>query len=153
VPIFSRRFSLWTRLYDRLLLEPTSDVRVTPMVSEVVVPVLNADAILETPKATGAGGDLSASAGAFVPFFTVPANEEWHLIEIFTASFSAATLAVVAFTDTWVSVTTSGTGAINKNLRDYTLREGEQVGLLTTGAGGDSDRNMYMVYTVIDLGI
>lgn len=153
MPIFSRRFSLWTRLYERLLLEPTSDVQVTPMVSEVVVPVLNADAILETPTAGSASGDLSPSAGTFVPFFTVPANEEWHLIELFTASFSAATLARVAFKDVNVNVTVSSTGAIDKNLRDYTLREGERVGLLTTGAGGDSDRSANLVYTVVDLGI
>jgi len=153
MPIFSRRFSLWTRLYDRLLLEPTGDVQVTPMVSEVVVPVLNADAILETPTAYTASGDLSASAGTFVAFFTVPANEEWHLIEFYTDAFSAVTRARVAFTNANVNVTASSASGIDKNLRNYTLREGERVGLLTTGAGGDSDRNASLVYTVTDLGI
>lgn len=153
MPIFSRRFSLWTRLYDRLLLEPTGDVQVTPMVSEVVVPVLNADAILETPTAYVQSGDLSASAGAYVAFFTVPANEEWHLIELYSDAFSAVTRARVAFTAANINVTGSSASGIEKNLRDYTLREGESVGLLTTGAGGDSDRNASLVYTVTDLGI
>jgi len=151
VPIFSRRFSLWTRLYQRLLLEPTSDARVTPMVSEVVVPVLSADAILETPTAYGASGDLSGSG--YVAFFTVPANEEWHLIELFSDSFSGSVRARVAFTTANVNVTASTTSGIDKDLRGYILREGESVGLMSSGNGGDSDRNAYMVYTVTDLGL
>lgn len=151
MPIFSRRFSLWTRLYDRLLLEPTSDARVTPMVSEVVVPVLSADAILAVTKADNESGDLSGSG--YVPYFTVPANEEWHLIEFFTDTFTGQSRGRVKFIDANINITLASTGAIEKTLHGYILREGESIGLMSTGNGGDTDKNAYMVWTVTDLGI
>jgi hypothetical protein len=151
VPIFSRRFSLWTRLYDRLLLEPTSDARVTPMVSEVVVPVLSADAILATTKAENASKDLSGSG--YVPYFTVPANEEWHLIEFFSDTFTGNSRGRIAFKDSNINITLSGTSAIQKTLPGYILTEGESIGLLSTGNGGDADKTAYLVWTVTDLGI
>mgnify|MGYP006403061297 CR=1 FL=1 len=155
MPIFSRRFSLWTRLYDRLLLEPTSEARVTPMVSEVVVPVLNADNILQTNTAKAGAGDLSGTAGSNVIYFTVPDDEEWQLIELFTSTTSSATAAVVTYKNPGVNVqvTTSSTGAIAKDLRNYVLREGETISLLSTGNAGDSDRNATLVYTKTELGI
>jgi len=153
VPIFSRRFSLWTRLYGRMLLEPTSDVRVTPMVSEVVVPVLNADKILETPTVSSTvARDLSPGAGTYVAYFTVPQGEEWSLISALKAVTSTATKVRIEVSGNKLTVWTEGTtGADVINLRDYISREGDSVGCETTGNGGDSSRGMTIGYSKISL--
>ena len=151
MPIYSRRFTLWTRLYNRLLLEPTGGDRVTPMVSEVVVPVLNADKILETPAAAAQAGDLTGSG--FVTYWTVPEDEEWGLIQAFTDATTAATRFAIYFGSTFVNVTTSSTAAQDVNLRDWVLRVGDQIGMVATGNAADSSRYITLVYTVTDLSL
>jgi len=152
VPIFSRRFSLWTRLYGRMLLEPTSDVRVTPMVSEVVVPVLNADKILETPTVSAeVSADLSPSVGTYVPYFTVPQGEEWSLISAKRSPLSANTRVIIQVGGNNLEVLVDGAAAAVVNLRDYILREGDSIGQRTTGAGGDTSRGMVLGYSKISL--
>jgi hypothetical protein len=135
-----------------MLLEPTSDARVTPMVSEVVVPVLNADKILETPTVSlTVAGDLSITAGTYVPYFTVPQGEEWALISAKKSPTSVNTRVIIQITGNNLEVLTDGTSAAIVNLRDYILRENDSVGLRATGDGGDSARNLTIGYSKISL--
>jgi len=156
VPIFSRRFSLWTRLYGRMLLEPTSDANVTPLVSEIVVPVLDADRLLSTPYVRIAGGDLSPSAGSIVTFFTCPDGEEWELITVVLPSTSGSTRLWINVINaeggrSEVNLTASASGESWLSLQGYTFQAGDSMGVLTTGNAGDSDENMKLFYTSIDL--
>ena len=72
MPLFSRRFSLWRALEERLLIEPDPVGETTPMVSEMVVPVLSADLLLQTPTVNTANADLSVAAGTPIKIYTVP---------------------------------------------------------------------------------
>jgi len=156
VPIFSRRFSLWTRLYGRMLLEPTSDANVTPLVSEIVVPVLDADKLLSTPYVRTAGGDLSGTAGSAVTYFTCPDGEEWELITVVLPSTTGSSRLFINVKNAEggrsnVNLTASATGESWLTMQGYTFQAADHMGMLTTGNGGDSDENMKLFYTSIDL--
>jgi len=151
VPIYSRRYALWTRLYKRMLLEPTPADPVTPSVSEVVVPVIQADRILTTPKAAQAVSNLTASAGTYVAAFTVPAGEEWTLILYERPSTTGTTQYGVSIGGNEVYLEKEGTDESIHNVRDIILSEGDSLGLWTTGNGADSARYSYLVYNTVDL--
>jgi len=154
MPILSRRFSLWTRLYGRMLLEPTRGPTPLPQVSEVVVPTLNADALLMVPTAQGTTLDLSG--GARVIAYTVPADEEWQLIEVTRVSTTAA--AGMELTIGGVNVPIAGSTTLQivllaGDMAGFILREGDTINALGTGNGGDSSRAVHCVYNKLDLGI
>ena len=150
MPIFSRRYSLWTRLYDRMLLEPTPDARVTPMVSEVVVPILDADALLQTPTLPAqVSKDISGTA--YVPYFTVPAGEEWELIQGSRGGTTGTTEVTIKISGNTLRVSDHQTAGENFDLRDIILREDDSIGMLGTDNGGDTSRNMTILYNSRDL--
>lgn len=151
MPIFSRRFSLWTRLYQRMLLEPTTDARVTPMVSELVVPVLDADSILRTYLAGFETIDISVSTSTVVTAFTVPDGEEWKLITCVKPGTSSNSRVGVIMGGDNVYVSLASTSAQIIDLREYTLSEGMLITMQGTGNGGDASRSLGLVYSTIDL--
>jgi hypothetical protein len=151
VPIFSRRFSLWTRLYERMLLEPTPDARVTPMVSEVVVPILDADALLQTPTLPATVSlDLTPSQG-YVVGFTVPAGEEWELIYGRRSASAGGSEVQVNIAGVRISATTDGTTTEIFNLRDIILREDDSIGMSATNNASDSGVSLIILYNTRDL--
>jgi len=152
VPIFSRRYALWTRLYSRMILEPTSGGMVTPTVSEVVVPVIDADAILQTPVVAAGEGDLSPTAGSVdVTMITVPTDKEWDMIQVFTDATSAVSRLGISIGGGQMYLTVSSTGPFDVNLREYVMRAGDALFMLSTGSGGDSSRNIRLAYLESDL--
>ena len=152
MPIFSRRFSLWTRLYGRMLLEPTADVTVTPMVSEVVVPVIDADKILETPViSANVGNDLTGTSGTYVAYFTVPSGEEWALISGKKSPTTGTTRGQVSIGGVTLDVLVDSTSAELIDYKTYILREGDSAGLTATGNGADSDRYLQIGYSLVSL--
>ena len=151
MPIFSRRFSLWTRLYERMLLEPTPDARVTPMVSEVVVPILDADALLQTPTLPATELlNLTPSQG-YVAGFTVPAGEEWELIYGRRGGSTGGSEVQVDISGVRISATTDGTSSEIFNLRNIILRVGDSVGMSATNNGADSGVSLLILYNTRDL--
>jgi len=152
VPIFSRRFGLWTRLYSRMLLEPTSGDMVTPTVSEIVVPVIDADAILQTPGIEVGAGDLSPTAGSVdVPMLTVPVDEEWEILECITDVTTAVSRLSVFIGGTRLYLTAATVGPITQNMRGYIMRTGDRFEMLATGSGSDSDKNLWVTLLKSDL--
>lgn len=153
MPIFSRRFVLWQRLYQRMLLEPTSDTFTTPQVSEVVVPVLSADSLLETPTIQrNTGVDLSGSAGVPVVVFTVPDGEEWRLVQYFNQSMTANTRQSIVVGGSALDLGDPTTDTTNRDMIGFIMREGDTLRLETTGNGGDSSRTTSVVYDKVELG-
>jgi hypothetical protein len=152
MPIYSRRYDLWTRLYNRMLLEPTGDATVSPMVSEVVVPVISADTILSTPtNSPTVSKDLSATAGSPVNFFTVPLLEEWNLIIANRGGTSSNSRAVLSIGGNEIQLTTYSTSDAIIDLRNFTLRANDTLSLYTTGNAADSSRVMRVAYHLVDL--
>ena len=152
MPIFSRRFALWTRLYSRMILEPTSGAMVTPTVSEVVVPVIDADAILQTPIISSGTSDLSPTAGSVdVAIMTVPQDKEWAMLQVITNVTAAVSRLGISVDGGNMYLTSSGTGPFDINLRDYILRAGDNLFMLSTGSGSDSSATIRAAYMESDL--
>lgn len=152
MPIFSRRFALWTRLYSRMILEPTSGAMVTPTVSEVVVPVIDADAILQTPIINFGTSDLSPTAGSVdVAVMTVPQDKEWAMIQVITNATAAVSRLGISVYGQNMYLTGTSTGPFDINLRDYILRAGDNLFMLSTGSGSDSSATIRAAYMESDL--
>ena len=150
MPITSRRYSLWTRLYKRMLLEPTAADNVTPRVSEVVVPVIQADAILQTPTAAGqVTKDLSGSS--FVIYLTVPTGEEWLLCVVrrsTTTGVSDVQCEVTGVRQQLSSAESAGSVFYPTNI---ILRTGDTIGMSGTGNGADTARHLNVMYLMSDV--
>ena len=153
MPIYSRRYALWTRLYKRMLLEPTGDATISPMVSEVVVPVISADTILSTPtNSAGVNLDISASpAGVAVVFFTVPLLQEWDMIMAYRGGTTGTTRAVLSIGGNEMQISGYSTSDEIINLRNFTLRTNDTISLYTTGNGADTARLLKVAYRLVDL--
>ena len=150
MPINSRRYSLWTRLYKRMLLEPTSADNVTPRVSEVVVPVIQADEILQTPSSTGSvSKDLSGSG--FVPYWTVPKEEEWLLSVIARPATSGSCQIVIKIAGEETPLTPNAADVSIEQPRHVLMRDGDQLGMSGSGNGGDTSRAMRLFYFESDI--
>jgi len=150
VPITSRRYSLWTRLYKRMLLEPTAADNVTPRVSEVVVPVIQADAILQTPTAGGqVTKDLSGSS--YVAYFTVPTGEEWLLSVVRRVATTAVSDVICEVTGIRQQLSSSETAGSVFYPVNVILRTGDTVGMSGTANGGDTARHLNIMYLMSDV--
>ncbi|HIA04198.1 MAG TPA: hypothetical protein EYN66_20260 [Myxococcales bacterium] len=149
MPIYSRRFSLWTRLYTRMLLEPTGADNVTPSVSEVVVPVLDADSILRSAAVAENSIDLSGSG--YVEAFSVPEGEEWQLLSVYLSPTAVATRVKVVINGTAGNVEAASTALRTVNLRDIVLSEFDTLGAQGTGDGADTGKYFNLIYNTIKL--
>lgn len=72
----SRALEVWRRLYTRYALEPFP-ASVGPDVLKTIVPVTQADQLLQTPEIREA--TVTSSAGNIVTYHTVPAGERWEV--------------------------------------------------------------------------
>jgi len=75
MPIPSQRFDVWARLYDRFTLEPSVGESGPPSVSEIVIPVTDADALVTDRVRHGALVNLSGSGDIIA--HTVPTGKRW----------------------------------------------------------------------------
>ncbi len=154
MPFETKRFSVWTRLYERLLLEPTAGTT-TPSVSELIVPTVDADQLLTTPTITNtAGVNISAAAGTEVAFHTVPRGEEWVPHYANKPGTTGNTTLIVVVGGVYQTLSVNNSAAIEsfEFKGGLTLREGDYIGLFTTGNGADTSVAMRAWYDRIDLG-
>ena len=85
----SKRFSLWTRLYNRFILEPGPAAESRTAVGTTIVPVTFADLLLrESRGQTGDTPSITAAASGFFVGLTVPSGLRWHVlvVDFFRAS-------------------------------------------------------------------
>ena len=133
----SIRFSLMDRLYRRYLLEPLPADQSMPLsVSPVVVPVIQADAVLVDPIFDDVTADISG--GGSVVFFTVPQNERWMLQWIFRSASSSntkVTLDVVGAPNNQ-PLSSNGTTEQRIDARGMTLSTGDAIEMDADGATG-----------------
>lgn len=135
--LFSRSFTLFERLYTRFSIEPGQVSDVPPTLSTELIPVTNVDELLRTPEAATATVDIQASAGAYVPYFTVPEGQSWIVKNLMRFGTTGASAFMVEIGGSSVIITNTGTAgeALILNLR---LDQGDSVGLRTTGNAADS---------------
>lgn len=146
----SRIFELWTRLYRRFLIEPFPADGAGPSVSTTIQPTTDADELLSESLADSQNADLSASAGSGVPIYTVPAGKRWTLKHAFREATIANSRIYMFMQGGTIYLTALGTAEQAVDLSNIKLRDGEGVGMFTTGNGADTAIFLMLVYEETD---
>lgn len=136
----SKRYDAFIRLYTRYLLEPQPAPADSPVgVSKVITPVTQADDLLKQPKVNFNTKDLTASAGTYTSFFTVPAGKRWVILNISRAGSVGTTNVRLrnAAQGLVVTLVPLGTAAIDRQGR-WVLDEKDTLGMNTSGDAGDT---------------
>lgn len=143
----SKRFTLWTRLYSRLLLEPDA-LREGGLVGVLpyVMVTLDGDALLRTPSAQNGGLDLRGASGNFVAAGTVPANERWTLGMSQRGGTSSNSNAAVSVGGVVLNRSLPATPTEMVDMTGTVLDPGDAVGMLSTGNAGDNGNNFQWYY-------
>ena len=152
----SLRFSLFNQLYSRYAIEPApaaDGLAPAPGVFPGLSPVIDISDLydLEPDFATI---DIQAAVGTFVPAFTVPSGERWHLVHLTKPATSSATILMLVgpagtsgLTQT-ISLTPSGSGILllETAIAHMKLGVGWAIGCSTTNNAGDSARVVKIIF-------
>lgn len=147
----SNEYKAISRLTSRykLIEGPHSTFNVN---DEFVQLVSNADELLKNTQLVQSIQNLTAAAGTFVAYWTVPARKIWTLKAINRGSSVASTKCVVkrgsieySFSST---VATLNTSVDNLNLK---LAAGDAIGMHTSGSGSDTGVGMQIFYEEEDV--
>jgi len=135
------------RLINRFdLQEYPIDPNEAFLLQEVVMPVTQIDELLKQTYTTDVAKDLSAVAGTFVAYNTVPGGKRWKLKHGARSVTTAATRVVVVIGGVQQYLSVAGTTEALVETKDILIDEGDEVGMLTTGNGGDNSRWFWLTY-------
>ena len=144
----SRRYELFRRLGDKLLLETGEARGFPPLVSRQVVAVIDASELLLDQTMAFASVDIQASAGAYTVYFTVPVGERWHLIWINREATTANTHVEInkSVADLNQQLSLDGTSFEIIEPKGIRLEANDTIGMITTGNAADSAIFMNLTY-------
>jgi len=71
----AKRFTVWSRLYNRFLLEPAPAVGSNAFISPIIQPITSADNLLKTARVRTTTQSVTGTGDK--TFFTVPKGERW----------------------------------------------------------------------------
>lgn len=130
----SRRYELFRRLEDKLLLESGEARGFPPLVSREIVAVIDATELLLDQVVERNTVDLDIAAGAFVPSHTVPSGERWGLVSMNRAATTVATNVKINFVVPNLTHQVSGTTAAFDiiDVRGLQLQAGDRIGMTST---------------------
>ena len=116
---------------------------VVPLVSNVVLPVTNMDELLRVPKNLSSPGDLTGTAGVYVPIHTVPSGKRWSLKIFQRAGTSASTRPLLRSADVNLPIGAYSTADVTVFMSPLiVMNQGDSVGLEATANAGDGSRYM-----------
>jgi len=147
----SRIFELWTRLYRRFLIEPFPADGAGPSVSTTIQPTTDADELLKIQAGGSVNGDLTASAGSGVTYFTVPNGKRWTLRHIFREGSTANSRVFYqgpGAATVYLSALATAEGVVP--VENIVVEQDRIVGMFTTGDAGDAAIFMMLVADEID---
>lgn len=141
----SKRFDVWSRLYDRYSLEPNPLLKSQASVGLTIIPVTQADELLKQPRSFTETTEASATLNANLALATVPQGRRWGLLTFNVARLTGDnTFSRIQLFDASQGVTvilTEFSASTSENLRlevPYRLDEGDLVTVLMDGAGSSA---------------
>lgn len=136
------------RIARRFSLKNYEEIQESMRLAPVVYPVTNVDPLMVIPYIDTATKDLSAGAGTFVAYFTVPQGKRWHVRYYARGGTVAATTIVLKDTGSNViNLAAAGTGGAYVHIYGgLPLEQGWSIGMNTTGNGADSAIVMQIHY-------
>jgi len=144
----SRRYDLFRRLTQKLLIEDEEASVIPPAIARLVSPVIDVSQLLIDERAIFANGDLTASAGATITYHTVPVGERWHL-RWFVREIATGTTRVLiskVVDNLAVSITALATGEQRGTFEGIKIDSGDSVDLVTSGNGADGSISLILLY-------
>jgi len=144
----SRRFDLFRRLTNKLLIEDEEASVFPPAIDRLISPVLEVAALLIDEDALFLNGDLTGTLGNTVTYHVVPVGERWHLRwfarEVATGSsrvIISKAIANIAF-----SITALATAEQFGTFEGIIIDENDSVDLTATGNGGDGSISLSILF-------
>jgi hypothetical protein len=139
------------RLVHRFEIGEVPNVPNPYLLMRVIVPTTQFDDLLAVSELASVAKDISAAAGTFVIFHTVPLGKRWKLLfSVLDATSAASRIALYDGTVEISLTAQSTTLKQDKWSRDFVLEEGWSLGAYTTGNGGDTARSMQIWYVEED---
>lgn len=137
----SRRYEVFRRLTDKLLIEDAEAKGFPPAVSRVLTPTIDVSDLLLATGALNVSLDLSGGSSSYVPYMTVPKGERWFLV---WAVKEATTMAThmelnIAKDNINFQLFADTTTLIFFGMSIFILEEDDSIGLIETGDPADSD--------------
>jgi len=140
-------YSAFARLSKRLRFKgDTAAAGQFPGVSNTVVAVTDFDTLLRVPGAQVTTENISASAGTYVPYFTVTNGKRWTIQSAYRGGTASNTTIRVKVAGTTVILTGSSTAESGEILPGIILNESDSIGMVTTGNGSDNDTALAIHY-------
>lgn len=142
-----KQFLAWTRLYDRFKLEPhpVDGQNLQPLLLPTIQPITDSDELLKVLRVESAFADLSGAAGTFTAYFTVPPGKRWEIQNITKSLTAAGTPVLISDGATEISIFPFATAADGRNGL-WELQENWELGMNTTGNGGDSNIELGILF-------
>lgn len=145
----SQRDMVWRRLYERLLLKGAG--RPPLLVSTIILPVTNADKLLQEIKLVGVSLDLNNGgvANILIVAGTVPAKKRWLIIALnrdSTTGTSCPAYNVKQGSTFRMSAVQTGAQFFLSYQCLFELPETSQVGCISTGNAADTVIGMRIHY-------
>ena len=145
MPLIVRLHSIFRRLRTRFDIAETGEQEST-IIPQMIQPITNVDNLLATVKAERGTEDISATAGGYVAYFTVPTGKKWVVSQFYRQTTTANTQIRANISGQAVQLGLLGT--TNEIVRNFglALEENDSIGLRTTGNGADSAITADIVY-------
>ena len=132
------------RLIRRFSLNVGQKIPEALKMARFVQPVTSVDEILQTLKIESQSGvDLSAAAGTYTVFLTVPQGKRWIVIALSTSATVAASQVLISDGSSTFPLNdnTASTAKLNQ-FNPMPLPEGWSIGRTTTGDVGDNSESL-----------
>lgn len=139
-----------SRLVKRFTLADNPQVQNPYWLERVILPVTQVDELLKSYNIESVPKDLSAAAGTYVAFHTVPDGKRWVVQTFFKAITTAVSMVRIYDGTTYLTLLPNQTGAHTEFNCELPLKEGWSIGLTTTGDGGDANRALAILYSEED---
>lgn len=136
-----------TRLIQEFYLQdqyPIDPNLALPLIKSVQ-PVYEVKELLSTLEIVTSTQDLSAAAGTYIPFHTIPSGERWEIIMLIRPTTTANTTLIISDGVAEMGQEVAGLTTAFDLCRGFKLEAGWSIGLDTTGNGGDAARGLHMI--------
>lgn len=144
----SRRFDVFRRLGVKLLIEDEEAKGFPPLVSRSITPVVDVSGLLLIEDAAFATFSLTGGAGATIAYHTVPVGERWHLRHFVREVCIGASRVLItkARANLTASFTALATAEQIGSFGGLVVEENDNVGLVTTGNGADTNISLIILF-------
>lgn len=139
--------AVYKRLVERFdLSEELLDLKYPVVLPLTIQPVTNFDELVKEQKLAQENKDISAAAGTYVPFHTVPEGKRWYLIRFERDSTTGNSRVAIDDGVNYNYLEAAGTAEKHEYAFRLPMPEGWSIGMMTTNNVADNARGLDIIY-------